>query len=159
MLHTGSTLKIAAVLLIALFVSSAATAAKPPAGRTYFVVSIGVASDASEAYEEGFGCLEFTRTEVCSGDDCGSWSRLDTDKDKGQGSFVFEFELTDDGTGELIEVTGQAEIDGRGRKSAIGGTAIGLAPESGRKINMALSGRAVRAARCPQLVEERQNGS
>ena len=158
MKRTGKTTALAAAvggLLLALLLSTAASAAKPPVGRTYFVVSMGIATDASEAYEDDVGCVEFTRTEICSGDDCGTWSWIDSgEKGSKQDSMLFEFSLTDDETGELVEIAGRADIDNRGRKSAIGGAAVGFEPATGRTFNLALAGRAVGAAKCRRLAEQ-----
>lgn len=147
-------------LLLALLVPSAAGAAKPPVGRTYFVVSIGVATDASEAYDEAARCLTFTRTEVCDATSCGTWRRVASpDKGKKQGSIEFQFVLVDDETGEPLEIAGRADVDSRGRKSALGGAATGRESATGRVINIALGGRAVGTAACQRLAEEHQSGN
>ena len=147
------------ILGIALLAATAATAAKAPGGKTYFIVSLGVATDDFEAYDLDVGCITFTDTEICQAsggsEDCGSWRRSSSGKQtKKEMSFVFEFSLIDDETGLPVEIEGQARIDTRGRKSSIGGVAQALEPISGTKINFAMAGRAVGAARCARLVED-----
>ena len=149
---TVATGAIAGALLLTLLAPTTAAAAKPPIGRTYFVVSMGVATD---AYEEAARCLTFTRTEICDDTGCGSWRRLASpDKGRKQGSIEFELVLIDDETGEPLAITGRADLDRRGRKSSIGGAATGREPATGRPINIALGGRAVGAATCSRLVDE-----
>jgi hypothetical protein len=164
MKHTiRTTALVLSILGVAFLAATAATAAKVPEGRTYFVVSIGVATDEFEAYELDAGCLTFTATEICDNDevaeDCGTWRPTSRGKQtRKQKSFEFEFSLIDDETGLPVEIEGQGRIDTRGRKSSIGGVAQGLEPISGVKINFAMAGRAVGAARCARLVEEFEAG-
>ena len=152
-------------LVLALSSASPATAVKPPTGRTYFVVSVGVATDRSEAYEVSAGCISFTATQICRADpagglECGTWQRTATGPQaRKQGSFDFQFSLIDDETGLPIEVDGRGRFDARGKRSSIGGAARGSEATSGRVINMALAGRAVRPARCLLLVEEFEAGN
>lgn len=143
---------VAMALILAL--TSPANAAKPPVGRTYFVISIGTERAEGAEYAMGAGCVQFTATEFCQDDECGSWSRTTTDvQTPTQTSFTFEVTVTDDETGLPVEVDGEGRIDSRGRKDALAAAASGL-DSSGEQINFAFAGRSVRAARCPQLVEE-----
>lgn len=146
---------------LVLLAATAASAARPPAGRTYFVVSIGVATDRSEAYEVDVGCVQFSDDEFCEADGaCGAWFRttagLQTLK---QSSIGFEYTLIDDETGATVQVDGQGRVDDRGAKSSMGAVARGLEPGSGSKINFAFAARAVSPARCLELVaaHERRN--
>lgn len=145
----------AAALALVLASASPASAAKPPVGRTYFVISIGTERAEGAEYEMGAGCVSFTATEFCQEDECGSWSRTTTDvQTPKQTSFTFEVTVTDDETGLPVDVDGEGRIDLRGRKDALAGAASGLDSASGEKINFAFAGRSVGPARCTQLVEE-----
>jgi hypothetical protein len=146
---------VATILGLGFLAASPATAAKPPAGRTYFVVSLGVATDRSEAYEIDAGCIRFTATEICQADECGTWRRTSVGQQTpNQASIEFQFTLIDDETGLPIEIVGQGRVDTRGRKSSVGAVGRGLEPLSGTRINFAFAARAVGAARCARLVEE-----
>lgn len=149
-----------AVMALALVaVAQPAGAAKAPAGKTYFVVSVGVASDPSEAYEVDVGCVRFSRTEICDTDgDCGSWWRMREEVPlRQQWQVGFEFELIDDETSLPIRINGIGRIDSRGAKSAIAGAAHGVELTSGETINFALAGRAVGAARCERMARDYLN--
>ena len=150
-------LTLAALLAVgALLSAPTAEAAKPPVGRTYFIVSIGVASDATDAYELDVGCLQFKREVLCDTDgDCGTWWRIDEDNPAArQWAAGFEFDLTDDETGLPIHIEGRGRIDGRGPKSALAGVAHGVETTSGVTINFAFAGRAVGATKCRRLVAD-----
>lgn len=153
----------ALVTVMALFLAStvtgaAAHAAKAPIGKTYFVASLGMATDASEAYEVGVGCLTFTRTQVCdeAGEgDCGDWWGTDEGvQTRKQRALAFEFILIDDETGMPVEIDGTGRIDTRGPRSSLAGVARAREPESEVAINVAFAGRAVGAEKCRRLVEE-----
>ncbi len=146
-----------AVLVVGFLVTGEpASAAKAPVGKTYFVVSLGNASDQSQAYELDAGCLRFTRDELCETDgDCGTWWRLEEqNRPKKQWAVGFEFELIDDETGLPVKIEGVGRVDSRGPKSAIAGATHAFEPTSGVTINFALAGRAVGEARCEQLVAD-----
>lgn len=153
----------ALVVALVLAVASPVAAAKAPTGRTYFIVSIGVATDEGGAYDLSAGCLRFTQTELCSGEldqqDCGTWWIVGGGQARREMAIGYKFDLTDDETGAPITIEGQGRIDTRGPKSAFGGVAHGFDLESGVQINFAIAGRAVAPARCEQLVErfEAQN--
>ncbi|MCP4201183.1 MAG: hypothetical protein GY769_04535 [bacterium] len=146
------------VVLVVGFLITAlpASAAKVPAGRTYFVVSLGNTSDQSEAYELDAGCLRFTRDELCETDgDCGTWWRVaEQNRPKKQWAVGFEFDLIDDESGLPVTIEGLGRVDSRGPKSAIAGAAHAFEPTSGVTINLAISGRAVGESRCEQLVAD-----
>jgi hypothetical protein len=143
---------VAAVLMTA----QTAGAAKAPSGKTYFVVSLGVATDESEAYEVSAGCVRFDRSEICEMDgDCGSWWRIEEGrKANKQWAVGFEFDLIDEETGLPVKIEGTGRVDSRGPRSSIAGAAHGMEPASGVRINFALAGRAVGQMRCEQLVAE-----
>lgn len=134
--------------------ASAADAAKPPVGKTYFIVALGLTTDTQEAYALDAGCLSFTGSEMCDTDgDCGSWWPVEeADRAKKQLALGYEFALIDDETGQPVTIEGVGRVDLRGAKSAISGVARG--ESSGIEINFALAGRAVGAARCRRLVAE-----
>lgn len=148
---------LAAIALgLALAAASTAVAARAPAGKTYFVVSVGVATDESEAYEIAAGCVSFTADEICAANgDCGSWWRTEEGvQTRKQTSFGFEFTLVDDETGLPVEVDGKGRVDTAGSRSSIGGVARAVEPSSGTEINFTIGGRAVGSARCLSLVED-----
>ena len=147
----------AAFLVIAgLLAVAPAKAAGAPVGRTYFVVSLGVAFDSSEAYEIDAGSLHFTRNELCETDgDCGVWWRIeDPNHLARQSAAGFQFDLTDDETGLPVRIEGRGRIDARGPKSSIAAVAQGIEPASGVTINFALAGRAVGARKCERLAAQ-----
>lgn len=152
---------LALLATIALLVSSPAGAAKAPIGKTYFIVSIGLSTEAPEAYVPDAGCLRFTRDQMCESDGtCGDWwPTEDAERAPKQSPFAYEFEFIDDETGDLITVEGIGRIDMRGPKSAIAGVGLATEPESGVKLNFAIAGRAVGPGRCEQLVEEFTSGN
>ena len=139
-----------------LLVTTAVGADPPPTDRTYFVASLGLATDRDEAYEIGVGCLRFTATGLCDMDgDCGEW-QLDTWGEPGprQGSGSFSMDLVDEETGLVIQIDGTARIDARGPKSTIAGAARAMEPTSGLEINFGFVGRHVPQGRCARLVED-----
>ncbi len=145
-------------LLLSLMLLAAAPAAAgpPPAGKTYFVASIGLATDNSEAYEISAGCLRFTEDAVCDmSSDCGEWEVTSWgEPGPQQGGGTFFFTIVDDETGALIEIEGEARIEARGRRSTIAGAAYAIEPTTGTRINFGFVGRQVPRAQCLDLVEE-----
>ena len=148
-------LAVMAALALAL-VAQPADAAKAPTGKTYFVVTIGVATDEHEAYELDAGCIRFTRDEICDTDgDCGDWWRIEEEtRLRKQWQVGFEFELIDDETGLPVEIYGIGRVDSRGPRSSLAAAAHGVEPTSGEIINFAIAGRAVGRARCERLVAD-----
>ena len=152
-----TTLTFATLLAVGLlFAATPGEAAAPPLGRTYFVLSLGVATDGGEAYEIDAGCLTFTRTAVCETDgDCGSWWRIDEETRLPRQSVAgFEFDLTDDETGLPVRIEGRGRIDARGPKSSLAAVGYGIETASGTTINFAIAGRSVGAQKCRRLVRE-----
>jgi len=149
-------------IVLASFLGAAAPAqaAKAPAGKTYFIVSLGMATEATEAYELDVGCLTFTRTQICedAGEgDCGDWWGTDEGvQTRKQRSLAFEFSLIDDETGLPVEIDGTGRIDTRGPRSSVAGVARAQEPTSGVDINVAFAGRAVGNQRCQRLVDDFQ---
>ena len=133
-----------------------AAAAKAPVGKTYFLISLGMATDEFEAYQLDVGCVRFTRDEMCdSGADCGPWWRIDeADRAKQQWRVGFEFEMIDDETGLPIRINGTGRVDSRGKRSSIAGAGHAVEMTTGRIINFAMAGRAVGRARCERLVAD-----
>jgi len=141
-----------AVSMLATAVPS--SAATPPVGRTYFVVSLGLATDRAEAYEMGAGCLSFTRDEMCDTDGaCGEWWLIEEGEvSRGQWLAGFDLSVIDDESGLPVEIVGAGRIDIRGPRSSFAAAAHGIEPTSGAKINFAVAGREVGANRCRRLV-------
>jgi hypothetical protein len=144
-----------AMLVVGPF-AAAPAAAKPPVGKTYFVVSLGLAADAQQAYALDVGCLRFTGSEICdTGGDCGSWWMMEeAERAPKQLALGYEFAIVDDETGQPVTIEGVGRVDSRGAKSAFSGVARGVDETSGAQINFAVAGRAVGAARCRRLVAE-----
>jgi hypothetical protein len=151
---------LALFVAVALLAATPAGAAKAPIGKTYFVVSIGLSTEAPEAYVPDVGCIRFTRDQLCESDGtCGDWRPTeDVERAPKQSPFAYEFEFIDDETGELITVEGVGRIDMRGPKSSIAAVGMAIEPTSGIKLNFAIAGRAVGPARCQQLVEDFVSG-
>lgn len=146
----------AAVIASILLVTPVAQADPPPAGRNYFITTLGLATDRHEAYEIAVGCLRFTDSEMCGTDDqCGPW-QLDTWGEPGprQGQGSFTMSIVDDETGLIIELDGTVRIDARGPKSTIAGVARATEAVTGLEINFGFVGRHVPQARCARLVED-----
>jgi hypothetical protein len=158
--QTLPVIAIVSALALALLAATPADAAKPPIGKTYFVVSLGLATDSEESYEVDFGCVRFTRSEICDqGDECGSWWLIEgAEHAPRQSHFAFEFDVFDDETGLPVSMTGTGRIDSRGPKSSLAAVAMATEPTTGVKINFALAGRAVGAPRCARMVAEREAG-
>lgn len=153
----ATTLALTALFAVALVAATQPlSAAQPPVNRTYFIVALGVATDAAEVYQLDVGCLTFTRSELCDADgDCGVWWRLEDEvRTPRQWATGFEFFLTDDETGLPIHVIGRGRIDGRGPKSSLAAVAHGVEATSGTTINFAVAGRAVGPRKCERLVAE-----
>jgi hypothetical protein len=130
--------------------SSSAEAARPPVGKTYYTVLMGVASP----YDISTACFEFGANEVCStdGDSCGSWLR--THALGKQTAFTFDMSLLDNG--DLIRLQGQGRVDTLGRKSSIGGT--GRIAGAGPRYNYSFAGREMPRSRCEQMLAESPGG-
>ncbi len=144
------------ILIVGVLATAApASAGRAPAGRTYFVVTIGLSPDSAEAYELDVGCVRFTPTAMCDTDgECGTWWRVEGEKLKRRSGIGFDFDLIDDESGLPIKVEGFGRIDSRGPRSSLAGAAIGREETTGVSINFAIAGRAVGAARCRQLVDD-----
>lgn len=150
-------LPVALAILVAAILASAepVSSARAPIGRTYFIVSLGLGADRTEAYEPDAGCLRFTRTEICEVEgDCGKWWPIEEERLARRSAVGFEFDLIDDETGLPIKIEGLGRIDSRGPRSSIAGVAHARDEASGLVINFAIAGRAVGLARCRQLVAD-----
>ena len=137
------TLAAGALLLLT---TVAADAARPPVGKTYYTVLVGVA----EPYEVSASCFEFGPNDICStdGDSCGSWLRTDTQGR--QTGFDFDMSMLHDG--DLIRFRGEGRVDTLGRKSSIGGT--GRISGAGPAYNYSFAGREMPKARCLQMLAD-----
>lgn len=153
---------IAAWVPLALLASTAASwgAAAPPAGRYYFVASLGLATVSGGSYELGVGCLRFTETQICTLDnECGTWETTSWgEPGKQQGEGIFSITIIDDESGSTVQMDGVARIDSRGHKSSIAGVARAKELESGLRINLGIVGRQATRARCIELVNEYEAG-
>ncbi len=140
-----------AVMILILAAALPASAARPPAGRTYFVISMGTEIGEGEEFTRSAGCVRFTATEFCQEDQCGTWTRTMTEvQTPKETSFAFSWILIDEETGLAVEIDGEGRIDSRGRKDALAAVARGVI--AGEQRNFAFAGRSVPAARCPRLV-------
>lgn len=137
---------------VALFMPFTATsfAAKPPVGKTYYTVMVGLAS----AYDISTSCFEFGASSVCStdGDTCGSWLRMDTIGK--QTGFTFDMSLIEDES--LVRIRGEGRLDTLGRKSSIGGT--GRISGAGPRFNYSFAGREMPKARCLAMLGDAPGG-
>jgi murein DD-endopeptidase MepM/ murein hydrolase activator NlpD len=138
--------RISILLLIALVgVSAPSGAERPPAGRTYFAIFLGLDAD----FGAGADCLRFSPTTVCaSGGDCGTWTR--TERAPGVGGIAFEFDF-DEG-GQRIRIDGQARLDGRGEKSTLAAAARMRA--GGKPVNFGFLGRPASRRACLELLAD-----
>ena len=138
------TLFIAVSLL--LLAAAASDAARPPIGKTYFTVLVGVAAP----YDISTACFEFGTNDICStdGDSCGSWLR--TDAQGKRTGFTFDMSLLDDAN--LVRLQGEGRVDTFGRKSSIGGT--GRISGAGPIYNYSFAGREMPKARCQQMLAD-----
>ena len=152
--HAGSTktllVVLAAIPLLLLSISATAEAAKPPVGKTYYTVMMGVATP----YDISTSCFEFGANDICStdGDSCGSWLR--TNAVGKQTGFTFDMSLLDNG--DLIRLQGEGHVDTLGKKSSIGGT--GRISGAGPRFNYSFAGRETPRARCEQMLGEGPGG-
>jgi hypothetical protein len=127
-----------------LLTSAASEATRPPVGRTYYTVLVGVA----EPYDISTACFEFGPNGVCStdGDTCGSWLRAGGHGK--QTGFTFDMSLLENG--ELIKLQGEGRLDTLGRKSSIGGT--GRISGAGPRYNYSFAGREMPKNRCQHML-------
>ena len=144
------TLGVLAAAALLLASSTSVDAARPPVGKTYYTILVGVGSP----YESTSSCFEFGANDVCStdGDSCGSWLR--TDATGKQTGFTFDMSLLDDG--RLVRLRGEGRVDTLGRKSSIGGT--GRISGAGPTYNYSCAGRAMPKARCQQMLADDPTG-
>jgi len=136
------------VLLLALgcWVVAPAEAARPPEGKTYFTLAMGL----NEAYDIRAECFEFQPSRLCSLDGriCGTWSR--DERRLKEAGFTFELSALDvDGLPVILE--GRGRIDTRGPLSSIAGAGIFASEDAGRNISFA--GREADPIDCLELLE------
>lgn len=130
--------------LLAVASASPATAATPPAGKTYFTILLGV--DATYSWQAE--CLSFSRSQVCTSEsECGPWFETEPGPD---GALSFEIEIN--GGEGTVMMEGQARFETRGKKDAIGGTV--QAEVDGATFTFALSGKSTSPSKCLRLLED-----
>jgi hypothetical protein len=129
-----------------LLTTVAAGAARPPIGKTYYTVLVGLA----EPYDISTACFDFGPNGVCStdGDSCGSWLRAGGPGK--QSGFTFDMSLLDNGN--LIRLQGEGRIDTLGKRSSIGGT--GRISGAGPRYNYSFAGREMPKIRCQQMLAD-----
>jgi len=140
----GLLLVLAAVLALG---ATAADAARPPIGRTYFTSALGLEA----AYALDQQCFEFFEDKLCSVDGliCGSWQRA------GGGELGFAFDLNALVEGELMQLEGLGRLETSGSKSSLAGTgSYRSAAANKRGVNFAFAAREIGKEQCLALLEE-----
>jgi hypothetical protein len=146
-MRTDGSFAFAVVCLLAaiglLLISTPATAAAPPAGRTYFTLLLGLEAP----YSWDADCLRFTARDVCTSDGtCGSWER--TEQDGQLGGFSMEIAWQQDSV--QVRLDGQVRVDDRGRKDTIAGA---MRMRLGNKAsNFGFTGRSTSKKNCRRLL-------
>jgi len=145
----------AALVLVVVLTGLAgpAEAARPPVGRTYYAVAMGL--------DAGYGlqsqCFEFHKERLCTLDGliCGSWKPTD-----GFGREMgVSFDLTTVTDGELMQLGGIGRLDSRGKGSSIAGTGYFESVATGDgAANFSFVAREVGKARCVDLLEDSPDG-
>lgn len=147
--------RLSSILLVAVLAAIAATspaAAKDPApaGRTYFILVVGLDED---LYRPQADCLKFDPTQVCTldGQMCFDWFRVEGGVQEARESgFALTAEI-DDGEA-AISLDGQGRVDSRGNRSSI--SFAGHLEALGQRLNFSFSGRQVGAAKCMRMASE-----
>ena len=133
------------LLVLAALIAGAASAARPPAGRTYFTILLGL----EEPYSSGADCLAFTARGVCSLDGtCGTW--LSVEEDGKLGAFSLEMEWQEEGV--PVRLDGRVRVDDRGPKDTIAGAMrMRLGDQAS---NFGLTGRSTNPRKCRRMLWE-----
>ena len=133
----------AALFAVAALVASAAGAAGPPVGRTYYTVLVGL----EEPYSWDADCLRFTAGKVCSLDGtCGTWER--TEEDGKLGAFTMEMAWREEGV--EVRLDGHVRVDDRGPRDTIAGAMRMLL--GNRAGNFGFTGRGTSPRSCRRLL-------
>ncbi len=130
-----------------------AEAARPPVGRVYYTVAMGLET----GYDTKTQCFEFHRDKLCTLDGliCGSWAPTEgIHREMG-----LSFDLTTLAGGDLMALEGLGRLDTRGPKSALAGTGR-FSPVDGEdsEANFSFAAREVTRAECLDLLEEAPGG-
>ncbi len=144
------------ILALAVFSLAAppATAAPPPAGRTYFITTLG----AGGPMDLDAGCLRFMATRVCLDTVdptdplfCGTWELTDDLSSEERGVAI---DIDWDTGAVTLGVDGHLRIDSRGKGSSIGGVARLAADDIGAESNLSLAGTQAKRRECRRLARE-----
>lgn len=130
-----------------------AEAARPPIGRTYYTIAMGLET----GYDVRAECFEFHAEKLCTLDGliCGSWlPTAGLSPEMG-----LSFDLTTVADGELMQLDGLGRLDTRGNKSSIAGTGRFSPVDGGRsRVNFSFAGREVGKTECLELLEDSPGG-
>ena len=131
--------------LAVVLIAGAASAAPPPAGRTYFTVFVGLEGP----YSWDADCLKFAAAGVCSSDGtCGAWERVEQEGQLG----AFSLEMAWQEEGVQVRLDGRARVDDRGPKDTIAGAMRMRLGNQGS--NFGFTGRSTSAKKCRRLLWE-----
>ena len=134
---------VAAIFVAAALTAVAADAVRPPAGRTYFTVLLGV----EEPYGWDADCLSFTATGVCTvGGTCGTWQR--SEEDGKVDAFSLAMAWQEDGV--EVRLDAQVRGDDRGPRDTIAGAARMLIGKQAS--NFGFTGRWTNPRNCRRLL-------
>ena len=143
-------------------IATPVSAAKAPAGKTYFVATMGLDDNDGGPFEVGVGCVAFGRAGgfFCErNEQCGTWERMvGAGQTSTQTAFRVEMQFEDDETGNPIFVDGIGRVDDRGPKHTIAVVFRSQEPVSGFKMNAGFVGKPTKWGRCTALVEDFENG-
>ncbi len=125
-----------------------AVAARPPVGRTYYTVAMGLEGPYGMRAE----CFEFYEEKLCSIDGvvCGVWQPT---ADFGP-QMPFSFDLTTLDDGELMQLEGVGRLETQGQKSSVAGTGRFVPVDGGRGANFSFAAREVGRQECLDLLGE-----
>ncbi len=126
-----------------------AEAARPPIGRTYYTVAMGL----DTGYDIQTQCFEFHEERLCTLDGriCGSWApTAGIRREMG-----LSFDLTTVSDGDLMQMEGMARLDTRGKRSSLAGTGKFSSVDGEEPgVNFAVAAREVGKAECLDLLED-----
>ncbi len=128
--------------------SGPAAAARPPVGRTYFTLAMGL----ENGYDVKVQCFEFYEDRLCTLDGliCGSWKPTDARRRE----MDLAFDLTTVADGELMQLQGLGALKARGPLSSVAGTGrYGPVDGARKSSNFSFAAREVGREECLDLVE------
>ena len=130
-----------------------AGAQKPPIGKTYYTLALGLDS----GYDVRAQCFEFYEDRLCTldGQICGSWQPTVGDRRE----MDLSFDLTALVDGDLTRLEGLGILKTRGRKSSIAGSGR-LRPVDAEKpaTNFSFAAREIGREECLALLEDSASG-